>query len=68
MTRVLTAVIAIPIVLLIVLFAPDWIFALAVGLVAATAAEEFSHWVRHTVLAGPASGFWFRPDLWRPLL
>ena len=41
MTRVLTAVVAIPIVLAVVLFAPDWIFALAVGLVAAMAAEEF---------------------------
>ena len=41
MKRVLTAAIAIPVVLAITLFAPDWTFALVVGLVAAFAAEEF---------------------------
>ena len=41
MKRALTAVVAIPIVLAITLFAPDWIFALAVGIVAAFTAEEF---------------------------
>lgn len=41
MKRVLTAAIAIPVVFAITLFTPDWIFALAVGLVAALAAEEF---------------------------
>jgi phosphatidate cytidylyltransferase len=41
MKRVLTAIIAIPVVLAITLYAPDWTFALAVGLVAALAAEEF---------------------------
>jgi phosphatidate cytidylyltransferase len=41
MKRVLTAIIAIPIVLAITLFASDRIFAIAVGLVAAGAAEEF---------------------------
>src|SRR5262245_25974588 len=41
MTRVLTAAVAIPLVVALVLFTPDWIFALAVGLVAALAAEEF---------------------------
>jgi phosphatidate cytidylyltransferase len=39
--RVLTALVAIPIVLALTLFAPDWAFALAVGFVAALAAEEF---------------------------
>lgn len=41
MKRVLTAIIAIPVVLAITLYAPDWTFALVVGLVAALAAEEF---------------------------
>ena len=41
MKRVLTAIVAIPIVVLITLFAPDWIFAFVVGLVAAWSADEF---------------------------
>ena len=41
MKRVLTAIVAIPIVFAITVFAPDWIFALVVGIVAAFAAEEF---------------------------
>jgi phosphatidate cytidylyltransferase len=39
--RVLTALVAIQIVLTLTLFAPDWAFALSVGFVAALAAEEF---------------------------
>src|SRR5262245_42917370 len=41
MKRVLTAVVAIPIVVALTLFAPDWAFALSIGLIAALAAEEF---------------------------
>ena len=41
MKRVLTAVIAIPVVLAVTWFAPDWVFAFAVGLIAALAVEEF---------------------------
>ena len=41
MKRVLTAVVAIPIVLAITLFAPDWVFALSVALISGLAAEEF---------------------------
>ncbi|PYS54108.1 MAG: phosphatidate cytidylyltransferase [Acidobacteria bacterium] len=41
MQRVLTAVVAIPIVLLITIYAPDWIFAFVVGLVAGVAVEEY---------------------------
>jgi phosphatidate cytidylyltransferase len=41
MTRVLTAIVAIPIVVALTLFAPDWAFALSIGLIAALAAEEF---------------------------
>jgi phosphatidate cytidylyltransferase len=41
MSRVLTALLGIPIVLGIVLFSPDWALALFVGLIAALAAEEF---------------------------
>src|SRR5579862_2876153 len=41
MTRVLTAVIAIPLVLLVTIYSPNWLFAPVVGLVAAMAVEEF---------------------------
>ena len=41
MKRVLTAVIALPIVFVLTVFAPDWIFAFVVGLIAALAVEEF---------------------------
>ena len=41
MKRVFTAAIAVPIVLLITIFSPDWFFALAVGLVCALAVDEF---------------------------
>src|SRR5262249_54750296 len=41
MKRVLTAAIAIPIVILITIFSTDWVFALAVGLTCALAVEEF---------------------------
>jgi len=41
MKRVVTAVVAIPLVLAITWFAPNWVFAFVVGLVAALAVEEF---------------------------
>src|SRR5437868_1503126 len=41
MKRVLTAVVAIPLVVIITIYFPDWAFALVVGLVAALAVEEF---------------------------
>lgn len=41
MQRVLTAAVAVPLVVLITIFSPDWIFAFAVGLVCAVAVEEF---------------------------
>ena len=41
MSRVLTAAVAIPIVVLLTLFAPPWLFALVVGAVAAFAVKEF---------------------------
>ena len=41
MKRVLTAAVAIPLVVLITIYFPDWAFALAVGAVAAVAAEEY---------------------------
>src|SRR5581483_3526302 len=40
MKRIITAAIAIPIVLLITIYSPDWLFAGVVGLVAAAASEE----------------------------
>jgi phosphatidate cytidylyltransferase len=56
MKRVLTALVAIPIVLALTLFAPDWVFALSVGFVAALAAEEF-------MMLGTACGIG-RPGKW----
>src|SRR5215510_3292643 len=41
MKRVLTAAVAIPVVVLITIFSTDWIFASAVGLTCALAVEEF---------------------------
>ena len=41
MKRVITAAAAIPLVVLLTIFSPAWIFALAVGLVCALAVEEF---------------------------
>ena len=42
MKRVLTAVIAIPIVVLVTIYAPDWIFAFVIGLVAAVQYAELA--------------------------
>ncbi|HEY2380706.1 MAG TPA: phosphatidate cytidylyltransferase [Terriglobia bacterium] len=41
MQRILTAVVAIPLVILITIYSSNWLFAPVVGLVAAAAAEEF---------------------------
>jgi phosphatidate cytidylyltransferase len=41
MKRVLTAAVAIPLVVLLTIYSPNWVFASAVGLVCAVAAEEF---------------------------
>jgi phosphatidate cytidylyltransferase len=41
MKRVLTAVVAIPVVVLLTLFSPDWLFAVVTGLIAALAVDEF---------------------------
>lgn len=41
MKRIATAVVAIPLVVLITIYSPDWIFAFVVGLVSALAVEEF---------------------------
>jgi phosphatidate cytidylyltransferase len=41
MKRILTAAVAIPLLLLITIYLPDWLFAFVVGLFAAAAADEF---------------------------
>ena len=41
MKRVVTGLVAISIVVVLTIFAPDWVFALSVGIVSALAAEEF---------------------------
>src|SRR5437763_7929584 len=50
MKRVLTAAVAIPIVLLLTIYSPQWLFAGALGLVAALGAHEF-------LSLGAAKGF-----------
>jgi phosphatidate cytidylyltransferase len=59
MKRVITAAIAIPIVLLVTLFAPNWLFAVGVGAAAAVSVEEF-------VSLGAKKGIG-RPPRWFPL-
>jgi phosphatidate cytidylyltransferase len=56
MKRVLTALVGIPIVIVITIFAPNWLFALVVGLVAMGALEEF-------LKLGAAAGL-VRPGKW----
>ena len=57
MKRVITSAIAIPLVLLVTILAPDWIFAFAVGLVAAFAVEEFLSLAERKGIGRP--GKWF---------
>jgi phosphatidate cytidylyltransferase len=57
MTRVLTAAVAVPAVLLITIFSPDWLFALIIGLVSATAAGEFLMLAEKKGIGRP--GAWF---------
>jgi len=57
MKRVLTALVAIPLVLLITIFSPDWVFAFVVGLVAASALEEFLSLAGQKGIGRP--GRWF---------
>jgi phosphatidate cytidylyltransferase len=55
--RVLTAAVAIPPVVLLTLFAPDWIFALVVGLFSALSVEEFFSLAEKQGIGRP--GRWF---------
>ena len=57
MKRILTAAVAVPLVVLIILFAPHWLFALAVGLFAALAVEEFFSLAEKQGIGRP--GRWF---------
>src|SRR5262245_11630453 len=57
MKRVLTAVVAVPIVLLITIFSPDWLFAFFVGLVCALAVDEFLSLAQKKAFGRP--GRWF---------
>ena len=57
MKRVLTALVAIPIVVLIVRFSPDWLFAFAISLVSVLAVEEFLSLAETKGLGRP--GRWF---------
>jgi|SRR5579862_4000214 len=57
MKRLLTAAVAIPLVVLITLFAPHWLFALVVGLFAALAVEEFFNLAEKQGIGRP--GRWF---------
>ena len=57
MKRVLSAAVAIPIVLLITIFAPDWAFALAIGLISAFAVGELFSLAAKKEMGRP--GRWF---------
>jgi len=57
MKRVLTAAVAIPIVVFVTLFTPDWFFAFFVGFVCALAADEFLSLADKKGLGRP--GRWF---------
>ena len=57
MKRLLTAAVAVPLVVLITVFAPDWLFAFAVGLVSALAVEEFLSLGKKKGIGRP--GRWF---------
>jgi phosphatidate cytidylyltransferase len=57
MKRILTASIAIPLVLVITVFSPDWLFAAVTGVVSAAAAEEFFSLAATKGLGRP--GRWF---------
>src|SRR5436305_571105 len=57
MKRLVSAAIAIPVVILITLFAPGWLFALVIGLVSALAVEEFFSLAEKQGIGRP--GRWF---------
>jgi phosphatidate cytidylyltransferase len=57
MTRIVTAAVAIPLVIILTLFAPSWLFALVIGLVAALAVEEFLSLAEKQGIGRP--GRWF---------
>jgi phosphatidate cytidylyltransferase len=57
MKRVLTAAVAIPAVVLITLYSPDWLFALVVGAVCALAVDEFLTLAQKKGIGRP--GRWF---------
>jgi phosphatidate cytidylyltransferase len=57
MSRVLTAIVAIPLVVLLTLFAPNWLFAIVLGVVAALAVDEFLDLAKKKGIGRP--GRWF---------
>lgn len=63
MKRILTAAIAVPLVLLVTVFSPDWLFAVAVGLVAAAASDEFLSLGEKKGLGRPGRWFLLLPVL-----
>jgi phosphatidate cytidylyltransferase len=59
MKRIITALVGIPIVILITLFAPDWVFAFVIGLVAMGALYEFLKLGSAAGMGRPGSWFLF---------
>jgi len=57
MKRVLTALVAIPTVIVLTIFSPDWLFAIVIGAVAALAIDEFLSLADHKGIGRP--GRWF---------
>jgi phosphatidate cytidylyltransferase len=63
MARILTAAVAIPLVLIITIYAPNWLFAAVVGLAAAAAAEEFLSLGQKKGIGRPQRWFLIAPIL-----
>ena len=57
MKRILSALVAIPLVVLLTIFSPGWVFALVVGLISALAVEEFLSLAQKQGIGRP--GRWF---------
>src|SRR5215831_10795473 len=63
MKRVLTAAVAIPIVLLLTIYSPPWVFAGVIGIVAAAAFDEFASLGTKKGIGRPAKWFLILPAL-----
>jgi phosphatidate cytidylyltransferase len=63
MKRLLTAAVAIPVVLLVTIYSPSWVFAGFIGIVAAVAADEFASLGTQKGIGRPQKWFLILPAL-----